>query len=274
MRQGLARLPSLPLSLRLIREVYEALMTGTRGGEKSPGEFRRSQNWIGPAGCTLRDASFVPPPPSALMACLGELETFLHDRSLPPLVHAALVHAQFETIHPFLDGNGRVGRLLITLLLCERDVLTHPLLYLSVFLKRHRAEYYDRLTAVRAEGDWEGWVTFFLRGVAETSRQATDTARKILVLREDLRARPLSRHASREVDELFRNPLVTIRMVEAALGITFATASRVVDELVAAKVLQETTGHKRNRLFRFEPYLSLFQDDGAASPEPVAASPT
>ena len=163
-------------------------MQGVRGGERNPGEFRTSQNWIGPQNCTLRDALFVPPPPHEMMSALGNLEKFLHEQdALPALVQCGLAHAQFETIHPFLDGNGRVGRLLITLLLCERKILAHPLLYLSVYLKAHRSEYYDRLMAVRTSGDWEGWLRFFLRGVAEVSVAATQTARAILKLREESR---------------------------------------------------------------------------------------
>jgi len=158
MNHGLTRLPELPLSLRLIREIHAKLMAGVRGQYLEPGEFRRTQNWVGPGGCQLKDASFVPPPPEELANVLGQLESFLHDTTLPPLIHAGLAHAQFETIHPFLDGNGRVGRLLITFLLCERKVLSKPLLYLSVYLKKHRAEYYDRLQAVRIDGAWEAWV--------------------------------------------------------------------------------------------------------------------
>jgi Fic family protein len=191
MRHGLRRLPELPLSLRLLREIHEVLMRGVRGAEKRPGEFRTTQNWIGAGGCTLQNADFVTPPPHEMDAALGNLELFLHDASLPLLMHVAVAHAQFETIHPFLDGNGRVGRLLIGLLLCERGALRHPLLYLSVYLKAHRAQYYDRLTAIRNDGDWEGWVAFFLRGVAEVSDSATVTARAIVELRETLRAKSL-----------------------------------------------------------------------------------
>lgn len=185
MNHGLRLLSELPLSLRLLREIHRELLQGVRGAHRSPGEFRRSQNWIGPAGCSLDEAQFVPPPPHEMGDALHAFERFLHDREgLPSLVHCGLAHAQFETIHPFLDGNGRVGRLLITLLLCERQILARPLLYLSFYLKAHRAQYYDRLTAIRTEGDWEGWLRFFLRGVYEVSRSATDTSRAILELRE------------------------------------------------------------------------------------------
>lgn len=173
MNHGLGRLATLPLSLRLLREMHASLLEDVRGEDRHPGEFRSTQNWIGPEGCNLADAEFVPPPPHEMKAALGRLEGFLHTREdLPALVHCAYAHAQFETIHPFLDGNGRVGRLLITLLLCESGILQRPLLYLSVYLKAHRAQYYDRLQAIRNDGDWAGWLRFFLTGVAEVSRSA------------------------------------------------------------------------------------------------------
>ena len=180
-----ARLTELPLSVRLIKEIHSLLLAGVRGAHLTPGETRRSQNWIGfagrPAGCTLAEALFVPPPPDGVDATLGALELFLHQADdLPLLVKIGLARAQFETIHPFLDGNGRVGRLLITFLLCEREVLQKPVLYLSHYFKRHRQMYYERLQSVRDAGDWEGWLEFFLRGVAEVSGQATNTARRIL----------------------------------------------------------------------------------------------
>ena len=181
MNHGMARLEDLPLSQRLLREIHGVLLEGVRGEDRTPGEFRRSQNWIGPDGTPLENATFVPPPVREMTAALANLEEFLHDSDdLPVLVHCGVAHAQFETIHPFLDGNGRVGRLLITLLLCERSILHRPLLYLSHYLKKNRAEYYDRLMAIRAKGDWEGWLKFFLLGVYEVSCQAADTARAIL----------------------------------------------------------------------------------------------
>jgi Fic family protein len=181
MHQGLARLAKLPVSTRLIREIHEALMQGVRGGKLTPGELRTSQNWIGPPGCTLREATFVPPPPNEVSQALADLERFLHAKDPPPsLVQVGLAHAQFETIHPFLDGNGRVGRLLVTFLLTERKLLTRPVLYLSHYFKSHRAEYYESLQAVRDSGEWEQWLAFFLRGVTEVSREATETAAAIL----------------------------------------------------------------------------------------------
>jgi Fic family protein len=262
---GLARLSTLPLSLRLIREIHGELMRGTRGAERSPGEFRRSQNWIGPAGSTLNQAVFVPPPPHEMNAALNEFETFLHDRtSLPVLIQCALAHAQFETIHPFLDGNGRVGRLLITFLLCERTVLRLPLLYLSYYLKAHRTEYYDRLMAVRHEGDWEGWVKFFLKGVFEVSQGATETARAILELRERHRALiserfPSSAIGLRLLDYLYQSPLIKTRTAEQYLDCSYVTAANLIHEMEQAGILQETTGRRRNRLYRYQPYLNLFE---------------
>ena len=271
MSHGLSRLPELPLSLRLMREIHEALMRGVRGQEKHPGEFRTSQNWIGPAGCTLSTAEFVPPPPHAMHEALHNLETFLHDRSLPPLLQVAFAHAQFETIHPFLDGNGRVGRLLITLFLCERKALSRPLLYLSIYLKAHRAQYYDRLTAIRSDGDWEGWLRFFLRGVLEVSESATLTAHQVLRLRESIRETPQSPAAKRLIDPLFAHPVLNVKLAAKLLDCTFATANKALDELLSLGIVRESTGQRRNRRFRFEPYLRLFErtplgEDAQAAP--------
>jgi Fic family protein len=260
MNHGLSRLEELPLSLRLIREIHARLMEGVRGGDRAPGQFRRTQNWIGPAGCSLSNAAFVPPPPHEMRQALGEFERFLHEADdLPALVKCGLAHAQFETIHPFLDGNGRVGRLLITFLLCEREILHRPLLYLSVYLKAHRAEYYDRLMAIRNSGAWEGWLRFFLRGVAEVSRAAAGTARAILELRESQRER-LGGNANTLAlfDCLFERPIVTVRGAEELLGTSYVTASKAIRQLEQEEVLEEITGQRRNRRFRFTPYLSLF----------------
>jgi len=200
---------------------------------------------------------------------LSNLEKFLHDReSHSVLVQCGLVHAQFETIHPFLDGNGRIGRLLITFLLCERQVLSRPLLYLSHYLKAHRAEYYDRLDGIRNSGDWEGWISFFLRGVAEVSRSATHTARAILGLRDVMRQKLSGgTNALRLLDYAFEHPLLTVRMAEAHLGTAYVTAAHAVEQLVAAGILKEITGSKRNRKFRFESYVSLFESQ-IPGPEP------
>ena len=261
---GLERLKTLPLSLRLIREIHTILLTGVRGGERTPGEFRRDQNWIGPAGCSIHEATFVPPPAEQLPSALADFERFLHDVTQPLLIQCGLVHAQFETIHPFIDGNGRVGRLLITLLLCERQALQLPLLYLSYYLKAHRAEYYDRLMAIRNAGDWEGWLSFFLRGVSEVSQAATMTARAILTLREEHRQLIAARMDGstaglRLLDQLFEQPLLTVRLVEERLGCSYATAAKLVESFVQFGLLRETTGWQRNRRFRYDPYLALFE---------------
>lgn len=263
MQYGLERLQTLPLSLRLIREIHGQLLKSTRGGHRTPGEFRRTQNWIGPPGCTLATASFVPPPVHEMHAALEQFEKFLHNAtSFPVLIHCGLAHAQFETIHPFLDGNGRVGRLLITFLLCQRGVLHRPLLYLSAYLKAHRAEYYDRLMAVRNDGNWEGWLKFFLRGVHEVSESATATARAILDLRERHRklvAEKVGAAGPRLLDYLYEQPVVTVRLVERHLKCSFVTANKLVDQFETLKLVRETTGRARNRRFRYKPYLALFE---------------
>jgi Fic family protein len=271
MNYGLERLDSLPLSLRLIKEIHEQLLRGVRGGDKFPGEFRTTQNWIGGGDRQLiRDATFIPPPPHEMKRALGDLEVFLHDPDRPhPLITCALAHAQFETIHPFVDGNGRVGRLLITFLLCHAGVLRRPLLCLSHYLKLHRAEYYDRLTAVRFAGDWEGWLAFFLRGVSEVAREAEQTAQHIVELREKTRqefqARNMSASAFKLLDCLFLQPVTTVNAARDALGVSYRYANDVIAELVASGMLEEITGQRRYRRFRFARYLALFQEP----PEPA-----
>jgi Fic family protein len=268
MNYGLGRLADLPVSVRLIREIHERLMTGVRGGHLTPGELRRSQNWIGPAGSTLADAAFVPPPHHVVPEALGDLERFLHTPGdLPILVRIGLAHAQFETIHPFLDGNGRVGRLLITFLLCEREVLSEPVLYLSHFFKRHRQEYYDRLQAVRDEGDWEGWLEFFLRGVHTVSDEAAAGVRRILVLRETNRS-DITTHLGRAagnghklLDSLFDRPIVGVAEVREIIGTTYQAANSLVARLTKLGILHEITGYARNRRFRYEPYVRLFTEE-------------
>jgi len=269
MNHGLARLAELPVSVRLIREIHAELMRGVRGGRLQPGELRTSQNWIGPAGCTLNTATFVPPPHHAVPAALGDLETFLHaSDDLPPLVKIALAHVQFETIHPFLDGNGRVGRLLITFLLTERAVLHKPVLYLSHYFKQHRQTYYEHLQAVRDQGAWETWLAFFLRGVIEVAGAAAETARRILQLREQHRAAitaQLSRAAGnghKVLESLFDRPIVAVNDVQKMTGTTYAAANSLVSRLVQLDVLSEMTGYARNRRFRYAPYIALFNDAG------------
>ncbi len=265
MNYGLDRLKEFPLCLRLIREIHNYLVDGVRGGDRTPGEFRKTQNWIGATGCDLATASFIPPPITEMHSSLENLEKCLHDTtSFPVLILCGLAHAQFETIHPFLDGNGRIGRLLITFLLCERGILQRPLLYLSYYLKAHRMEYYDRLMAIRTDGDWEGWLKFFLRGIFEVSQSATATARSILNLREAHREIigqkiSSSNYGLRLLDFLFQQPIVTVRLVEEHLQCAYVTASKTVEQFVDLGFLREITGWQRNRLYRYEPYLALFQ---------------
>ena len=264
MNHGLRRLEELPLSLRLLREIHKELMQDVRGAERTPGEFRISQNWIGAPGSTLKNAAFVPPPAHELMKFLGDFEKFLHDGKVetPLLIQCGLAHAQFETIHPFLDGNGRVGRLLITLMLCEAKALARPLLYLSHYLKANRTEYYDRLTAIRERGDWEGWLKFFLRGVAQVSLQASETARSIVALREQQRALYASNaKALKLIDTLFEKPFVTVKQCSEILGVSFLTANKLVAQFEKSGMLNEVTGWDRNRVFRFQPFLALFSDE-------------
>ncbi len=271
MNRGLARLLDLPLNLRLIREIHAELLSGGRGSRFEAGVFRRSQNWIGPQGCTLATAAFVPPPPHELMRALGDFEKFLYSQApMPVLIHCGLAHAQFETIHPFLDGNGRIGRLLITFLLCQRGILHKPLLYLSHYFKQHRADYYDRLMAVRTNGHWEEWLRFFLRGVLEVSESATRTARGILALRETARKMIVdklnnSTAGMQLLDFLFQSPLFSVKSVETRLDCSYVKANNLVLQFVKLGLVEETTGWQRNRRFRFKAYLDLFD---TSSPVP------
>ncbi len=269
MHLGLSLLDELPLSGRLIRRVHEELMTGVRGQERSPGEFRKTQNWVGPAGCTLETATFVPPAPDDLPAAIRDLEVFLNDSDDPPLVLAGLAHAQFETIHPFLDGNGRVGRLLITMLLVQRRVLARPLLYLSLFLKQNRSEYYDRLNAIRTHGDWEGWLRFFLAGVAVTANDAVRVAAELSALTDQHRlaatSRELGRYAWPMLDLLAEQPVITIKYASARLGATPTTVGRVLDQMILRGIVEEVTGRRRDRVYRYSPFLDVLADD----PDPV-----
>lgn len=272
LRYGLERLATLPVSVRLFREIHEHLMRGARGSHLTPGELRRTQNWIGPAGCTLNSATFVPPPPEQVLQSLSDLELFLHkDQSLPLLIRIGLAHAQFETIHPFLDGNGRIGRLLIAFLLCEAEVLQKPVLYLSHYFKRERQAYYEHLQAIRDHSDWEGWLRFFLRGIAEVSQQATETARRILQLREEHRALITEQcgysagSGHRVLEAMYERPILSVKDVEAITGNGYAAANNLVAKLAETGMLREITGQARNRRFRYEPYIHLFEDESEAS---------
>ncbi len=239
-----------------------------------PGRLSHDPELDRPPGSTLGSARFVPPPPRILHDVLDAWERFLHDEAFPPLVQAALAHAQFETIHPFLDGNGRIGRLLITFLLCTRGVLKRPLLYLSAFLKRNRAEYYDRLQAVREHGHWEAWVRFFLRGVAEVARDATATADRILDLQRELQQKVMGDNRSanllKTLDHLYLHPAITVAQLQTALGVSSPTANSLVARCVELEILQEITGQRRNRWFHFDPFLNLFE---SAAPLHVSEAP-
>lgn len=262
LEHGLARLRGgLPVSARLIKEMHARLLERGRGSDRQPGEFRRSQNWIG--GTRPGNAHFVPPPHTEVPGCISELERFVHDEDndLPRLVTAGLVHAQFETIHPFLDGNGRVGRLLITLLLCDFGVLREPLLYLSLYFKEHRDEYYRLLDLARLEGDWEAWLSFFLEGVAETADGAVATAEGLALLFEHDRGRiqAIGRRAGsalRVHESLTERPLASLADVVTRSGLSFPAVSKAMDELAEMGIVRELTGKKRNRVFAYDRYLA------------------
>lgn len=266
MEHGLTRLrEGLPLCNRLLREVHERLLAKGRGEDKTPGEFRRTQNWIG--GSRPGNARFVPPPPERLNDCMGDLERFLNDQPerTPALLKAALAHAQFETIHPFLDGNGRLGRLLTTLLLCHEKVLQEPMLYLSLFFKQHRQEYYNLLQRVRTEGDWEGWVAFFVEAIQETAQEAVSTAHRLAAMvREDReKAHNLGRVAGsalRVMDVLVQRPLLSIPAACKATGMSPHTVNKVVLALEERGLVKELTGQKRNRLFCYDRYLQVLAE--------------
>lgn len=264
MNHALKRLreDSFPLSLRLIKEVHKVLLAKGRGSDRTPGEFRRTQNWLG--GTRPGNARFVPSPPDRVADCMSNLEKYLHDQPqrTPALVKAALAHVQFETIHPFLDGNGRLGRLLITLILCAEDALAQPLLYLSLFFKQHRQEYYDRLDAVRLKGDWLAWLRFFLEGVQQTAQQAADTAGQILKLFDEDRRKveDLGRKggsAHRVFDLLRQHPITTIPNATAQLGLTAPTVRKAVEILEATGIVREITGKQRDRIYVYDRYVKI-----------------
>ncbi len=269
---GSERLETLPISLRLVRELHERLMRGVRGDVATPGEFRHSQNWIGPPGCTLNDATYVPAPPTELMACLDTWERFLHDDSVPPLIHAALVHSQFEAIHPFLDGNGRVGRLLITLLLVSRDIIPSPLLYLSAYFEATRDEYYARLLGVTERGEWDEWLTYFLRGVVMQSEDAVDRIQRIDNLfvrwRHEL-ASGRSRFPERVLDLFAENPFWTVRNLASRLDVAFTTAQRAIDRLEMLDIVSRVGEARRSRVYCAGEVLDILEERPALH-RPVA----
>lgn len=262
MEYGLQRLKEFPLCLRLIREIHVKLLEKGRGSNRNPGEFRTTQNWIGPAGCTLNNASFVPPAVPDMNHALAELEDFFYEKDdIPSLIKIALIHAQFETIHPFLDGNGRVGRLLITFWLCSEKILSQPLLYLSFYFKANRMEYYDRLMAVRKNGDWESWIKFFLKGVAVVSDEATNSAKEIIALKKhysDVLSHYSNSNYTKLLNELFCNSFVTKNMVAELLDVSYPTASSIVDEFEKIRILRDITPERqRNKRYVFDEYVKI-----------------
>jgi Fic family protein len=267
MNHGLERLKEgFPLSMRLMRELHEILLSGTRGGSKSPGEFRRSQNWIG--GSRPGNARFVPAPPDRVIQCMSDLEKFLHskDHVIPVLVKTALTHQQFETIHPFLDGNGRLGRLLITLLLCHEKILDKPILYLSLYFKAHRDEYYSLLQSVREKGDWESWLQFFLRGVLDTASQETNDARQILSMMQSDRTKIANigagaSSALQVFQYLERKPLAVIQEIVKASRLSTPTVTRALQNLQEIGIVREITGKPRRRVFVYSEYLRILERD-------------
>ncbi|HZK56319.1 MAG TPA: Fic family protein [Desulfosporosinus sp.] len=266
---GLERLKSLPLSLRLIREIHQTLMKNGRGSNCTPGEFRHSQNWIGAAGSTLSTASFVPPPVPEMIEAMGNLEKYIHEGDEILLIKCGLVHCQFETIHPFLDGNGRIGRLLITFLLCEQKALSKPLLYISNYFKANRIEYYDRLMAVRNKGDYEGWIKFFLRGIILVSNQAVKMSRQIVDLQAShhqlVAERVSSPNAYKFLEYLYQRPIISANDIVSALGISFPTANRLISQFCDNGILLEKTGKTRNRIYAYMPYLDVLNEESLSS---------
>lgn len=263
MNFGLSRLKEFPLCLRLIREIHEKLLNNGRGSNRNPGEFRRTQNWIGPSGCTLNNARFVPPTVPDMEKALEDLEDFFYQEDyIPALIKIAMIHAQFESIHPFLDGNGRMGRLLITFWLCQQGILTQPLLYLSYYFKKNRLEYYDRLMDVREKGDWEGWIKFFLRGVSFTSDEATGTVKEIIELKTRceklITNKGYSKAYSILLDDLFKHPVVSKNNLTDILGVSYPTVSKMVDDFCADNILQDVTpDQKRNKRYVFSAYMEI-----------------
>lgn len=266
MNWGLQNLSTLPLSLRLIRNIHKILLEDVRGSNKNPGEFRKTQNWIGPQGCTLETATFIPPTVVEMEKAMADLENYMYeDDDVPALIKIALIHAQFESIHPFLDGNGRMGRLLITFWLCQQEILTHPLLYLSYYFKQNRLEYYDRLMAVRTKGDWENWIKFFLRGIASVSDEATESAKKIIGLQSKYSEMLLQNDKSNNnysvlLNLLFERPIITKKEISETLGISLPTANTIVETFCNLGILYDKTpDKKRYKTFVFGEYLAILQ---------------
>jgi Fic family protein len=266
MNNGLSRIVSLPFSTRLLHELHTRLMDGVRGQEKTPGQYKSRQNWIGPEGSILNEAIFVPPPPSYVDDLMGDLEKFYHveDSGIPDLVRAAIIHYQFETIHPYVDGNGRLGRLIITLMLVEKGLIDRPLLYLSLFFKEHKQKYYELLMDVRFKGDWESWLKFFLRGVRHTSTEAVTTAKDILKMLNEDRIR-ISKHVTKSkntsaaFERICARPVFSIPSLAKDLNVTYPTALQQVETLEKLGILKEVTERERDRIFAYERYLEILR---------------
>lgn len=264
---GVRKLGTVPIASRLIRDMHAVLMRNVRGEHAAPGEFRRTQNWIGAPGSTLASAIYVPPPPESLHECLKHFETFVNERgTMPELIQCALMHEQFEAIHPFVDGNGRIGRLLITLFLLERKRLSKPLLYLSSYIEQHRAEYYELLQRIRTRGDWRAWLLYFLRGVRETARAAVRQADALLQLRDRTRAKLAGKHRTMALlDDLFINPYVTVARAATRLEVSDTTADKTVRHLAKIGMLREMTGRSWRRIWVAKPILDIIENP---PPEP------
>ncbi len=266
LNQGIKKLKKLPMSLRLVKELHAILLKGVRGKEKTPGEFKKTQNWIGPANCTLKDAIFVPPPPEEALKALGNLEVYIHkDTTYDDLINCALIHYQFETIHPFLDGNGRLGRLLITFYFIWKGVLQKPLLYLSYYFKKHRQEYYDRLNFTRNKGDYEQWVDFFLTGVIETAQSAIENTKKIVHLHDKhekllWKNKISSPLAVILLEKIFYHPIFSIGMIQKKLGVSFQSAVTLVQQFEDIGIIKEVTGKKRGKRYVYTQYLKILSE--------------
>ena len=265
MRWGLDQLSKLPVSLRLIKGLHERLLAEGRGAERTPGNFRSNQNWIGPPGCTIQQATYVPPPVPEMLEALYQWELFIQKaKDIPPLIKCALAHAQFETIHPFWDGNGRLGRMIVTFLLCSEEILSSPILYLSLYFRQRRELYYQLLQATRDAGNWEDWIIFFLRGVTATSKSALDSAQKITRLHEDLRMRAPkisgSVKAQAFIEGLFFQPYVSIKLAALMIDATYPTANTLVQQFEKAGILIPVRDVQRNRIYAFRPYIEILHE--------------
>lgn len=267
MREGLEYTKENPFDVELIKSIHNILLEGTRGGDKMPGQYRSVQNWIGPKDCTIEDATFIPPPPNKIPELMGNFINYIEkDKTYPILMKSAIAHAQFETIHPFLDGNGRIGRLLITFLLCKEKALSEPLLYLSHYFKKYRSDYYNHLQNIRENDDWENWIKFFLDAVATVSEQAVNTARTILILRKehlDLIQENTRGSAAtfKFLDMLYYQPVVNVNQVSKKLEISYVAANRLVQKFVDLGLIEEITGQEKYRIFKYSDYLTLFPED-------------